>query len=510
MQVRVDDRVVLLIHGGWVITDPRKKGDGVLRDAAVAVAEDGTVAEVADYRKLRQQYPEAEIEGGGGYAVMPGMIDAHSHGMGLSYFELGAGYDHIESWNMRLPGLRRPDPYLDSIWCGIKHLRSGCTTIHHMGGAPEAPISAYRQLGVRWAFSLTVKDRNLVTYDDDAFIEELPEDLRRSMRSLLMPDSSEALRAYMEEFRRVHSEYATGTDPVMLGPMGPQWCSEELLKAVAREAHDLGTRIHMHAIQTPYQREAVRRESGCSPAEYLRRIEFLGDNLTLGHAVWFDEGDLDLLAESGCSVTHHASCNLNMRNGILPLPHLLSRGITVAIGVDGKGINDDEDILQEMTVVEKLHRLSDLSFGAPLSVTSEEIVAMATTSGAHVLGLEDLVGTLEPGRAADAAVIDVRPRPWISPDVSIADRLVMHARGGDVHTVVVGGQVLMRDREILTVDEEALLEELVDSIPPESSPGALARASLLRDLYPHAQDFYRDWDIPPGIRVEPFYPVNRR
>lgn len=492
------------------MTDPRRGEDGVLRDAAVSVTEDGTVAEVADYRQLRKRYPEVEVEGGAGFAVVPGMIDAHSHGMGISYFELGAGYDHIESWNMRLPGLRRPDPHLDSTWCGIKHLRSGCTTIHHMGGAPGAPIRAYRQLGMRWAFSLTVKDRNLVTYDDDAFSEGLPRELRLRMQSMLMPDSSEVRRAYIEEFRRIRSEYGTEDHPVMLGPMGPQWCSEALLGAVVLEAHDLGARIHMHAIQTPYQREAVRRERGCSPAEYLSDIGFLGPHLTLGHAVWFDEGDLDLLAESGCSVTHHASCNLNMRNGILPLPHLLARGITVAIGVDGKGLNDDEDILQEMTVVEKMHRISDLSFGAPLSVTSEEIVAMATTSGAEVLGLEGIRGTLEPGRAADAAVIDVRPRPWINPDASIADRLVMHARGGDVHTVVVGGQVVMRDREILTLDEEALLEELVESIASEPSQEARVRADLFRDLYPYAAEFYRDWEIPPGVPVEPFYPVNRR
>ena len=499
-----------LVRGRWIITDPSLGMDGILEDGAVAIDDKGQVGDVDAFDRLTASHPEATIEGSADALVMPGMIDAHSHGMGLSYFELGLGYDHLESWNLQLPSVARPDPYLDHIWCAIKHLRSGCTTLHHMGDNPDIAVQSYRDLGIRWAFSLTVKNRNFITYDDPAFLKTLPDELHQAVRSHILKDPEQVKNQFLDHFDRAWTKYHTPGTPVFLGPMGAQWCTEDLLTACRDRASKYGTRIHMHGVQTPYQREALLREHEKSAIEYLADLDVLGPNFTLGHGVWLNDRDMDLLAESGTSLTHHASCNLHMRNGILPLPELLARGIPVAIGVDGKGINDDEDMIQELKVVEKLHRLYDLTFGAPL-LSAETIVQMATQGGAHVLGLETVVGTLTQGKAADITVIDMVEHPWMDPKNSPYERLVMHTPARDVHTVLVDGQVVMRDREILTLDEEALLDDLYQSIRDSVARAAPTDTSrTMKALYPHVKAFYADWEPVPNQPFTPYYAVNRK
>ncbi len=506
-----EDRVVRLVHGGYVIIDPSAGNRGIISDGAVAVGTDGTIASVGPYRELVKRFPSVPVEGGSGCLVMPGMIDAHSHGSGLSYFELGPGYDHLEYWNTVIPTIARPDPYLDTLWCAIKHIRSGCTTIHHMSGAAGIPdaIAAYREAGVRWACSPTIKDQNLLTYDDDTFFRRLPQDLRRRTEKFYCPDRSELHRQYFEDFAALHEQYHSPTSPIGLGPMGPQWCSEQLLRRMREVADERGIRIHIHAVQTPYQNESVVREHGQTSVQYMHRLGLLGPDFVLGHGVWMSQRDIEILAECGASVTHHPSCNLNMRNGILPLKAVLEAGITAAVAIDGKGINDDEDMIAEMRAAEKLHRISDLDPGSPLAVTPEMLVQMTTSDAAEILGLKDMCGRLQKGMAADIAVVDLTPDPYVTPQATPQERLVMQKSRHDVRTVIASGEVLMRDGEILTTDEEALKEELVDSLSAPEGPDAGRRTRLLEELRPHILRHYQEIEpIPEEIR--PFYPLNRR
>lgn len=501
-------RIVRLVRGEYVLFDPAAGEDGVLAHGAVAVKADGKVASVGPYRQLRQEYPDVPVEGDDQCLVMPGMIDSHSHGSGLSYFELGPGYDHLEYWKTITPTISRPDPYLDTLWCAVKHIRSGCTAIHHMGGMKgvDRVLSAYQKAGMRWAFSATIQDANLLTYDDNAFFPSLPPDLRERAEARYRPeDPGGFIRQYFEEFRALCAEHAK-TAPIGLGPMGPQWCSGELLKAMREVAGELDAKIHMHAVQTPYQNDSIVRTHGQTSIAYLDQLELLGPHLTIGHGVWMSERDIALLAEAGASVTHHPGCNLNMRNGILPLKAILAAGITVAVAIDGKGINDDEDIIAEMRLAEKLHRVADLQPGTPRAVTPAMLVEMTTTNAARIVGWEDVCGRLQPGLAADLAVVDLAPDPYVHPEATPQERLVMQKSRHDVRLVMVEGQVLMRDGNMLTIDEEALKHELVHSLTASSSQG---EAELLEQLRPHILRHYQDLaPIPEAFR--PFYPLNRR
>ncbi len=503
----------MLVRGAFVITDPTQGNNGICRDSAVAVADNGRVAEIDNFDTLKRRYPDAAVEGDATYLVMPGLIDAHCHGNGISHFELGLGYNHLEYWNMSLPSLPKADPYLNNLWCGIKHIRSGCTTIHHMNlmgtwEAVQIPIRAYQDLGIRWAYSLTVKNRNLVTYDDDAFFETLPAGLKESVKDYFSVDEAAVQDRFFDLLERLRSEYHTPEHPLMLGPMGPQWCSAELLTEMKRYADRLGLRIHMHGIQTPYQKESIYRKHGISGVEYLKTFGLLDTNLTLGHGVWVSASDMDLLAAAGCTLTHHASCNLNMRNGLLPVAELLSRGIVVSISIDGKGINDDEDMIQEMRLVEKLHRIAALTPGDPPTVTPAQIIAMGTVNGANVLGLDRICGTLEPGKAADIILVDFTPRPWVHPDLTAYDRFVMQSKAADVKTVIVDGRVVMREGRLLTVDEADVARRLAESMHEIQDPDEKAKAELLLSLRPHVRKFYQGWKG--SEDAQPFYRINSR
>lgn len=500
-----------LIRGRWVMTDPRLGDQGITPEGAVAVGNDGTVVETGLYADLRQRYPEAPVEGGSNLLVMPGLVDAHSHGSGLSYLELGLGYDHLEYWNTYLEGLNRPDPYLDHLWCGLKHLWSGCTTIHHMGGplpeTVENAVLAYRDLGIRWALSLTVKDQNLITYDDECFQRNLPDHLQEAFRRTFGDEIGDTRTRYLEAFEEAVSRWHRPGRPVGHAPMGPQWCSEELLGSIGDSARWHQVRVHMHAIQTPYQREWVHRYHGISPGEYIDRMGLLGPDLTIGHAVWMTGEDLDRLAASGSSVTHHASCNLNMRNGIMPLAPMLSRGINVAVGIDGKGLNDDEDMIQEMRLVEKLHRIADLSPGSPPGASAQDVVIMATIGGAQALGLEDVTGTLEAGKAADILAIDMSPRPYLHPDLCPYEILVLTRKTSDVQLVMVEGNVLLREGEPTRVDQLEVARDLAASVG--GRPWSPERHHLMEELRPYLVDFFSSWQ---GAEAgaNPYYVVNRR
>ena len=506
-----DERISRLVRGGYVLVDPSAGRDGVIPGGAVAIHSDGTVASVGTYDALARRFPDAPVEGSSECLVMPGMIDSHSHGSGLSYFELGPGYDHLERWNTIIPTIARPDPYLDTLWCAVKHIRSGCTTIHHMSGRAgiRKALNAYDQVGIRWACSVTAKDQNLLTYSDETFFTELPPELRQAAEELYCPDRRELHQHYYEDFLSLWDDRHTSVSPIMLGPMGPQWCSTEFLLKMRELADKCGARTHMHAVQTPYQNDSVVRAHGRTSVGYLADLGLLGPDLTIGHGVWMSEKDIELLADANVSITHHPGCNLNMRNGILPLKAILEAGITTAIAIDGKGINDDEDIIAEMRLAEKLHRVADLDPGRPPALTPEMLVEMTTTAPAEILGLRNVCGRLTEGMAADIAVVDLAPDPYMHSGATPQQRLVMQKSRHDVRTVIVNGEVLMRDGVILCIDEEALKKDLVNSLSAPEGPRARDRADLLEALRPHILKHYQGIEpIPESIR--PFYPVNRR
>ena len=504
-----------LVWGKYMVTRPGDEGAPVLSDAAVFVR-DGRVKEVGPYHSLRAKYPNARVIGDGTHLVMPGLVDAHSHCRGLAPWRAGIPYGQLEPWLHEVGFYPSLPPRLGALYSALKHIRSGFTCLHYlpiprypleeqeraMQEAAEALVSS----GLRIAFSVPVKDRNYVTYDDQAFISSLPGRLReRLLRTLPKPGAS-----FIDEFVDLAASFARSYRGdrfrVMLGPVGPQWCSEQLLMAVADLAERLDTRIHMHTLQTPLQRAWGYRQHKDGLISYLADLGLLGPRLTLGHAVWLSERDIERMGENGVSVTHHAGCNLNMRNGIAPVDALLARGVTVAMGLDDKPFDEQEDGFQEMKLILLLHRVNDHRLGAGC-IDEYAVLRMATESGAEVLDYAGQCGRLEPDCFADMILLDPAPllQPWLAPEVDIRTALLYAGNAELVRTVLVGGEVVMEDGRVVTFDEEALEAEVREHLQQVRRDPEAER--LWAELREHFLRFYSNWELPSG---RPFYLFNSR
>ena len=288
----------------------------------------------------------------------------------------------------------------------------------------------------------------------------------------------------------------------LLSPINLPRCSDDFLRSVKEHALSYRTGIHIHLQETIYQRMYSESRFGKTPLAHLRDLEFLGPDVSCAHGVWLTDTDIDILAETGTCVCHNASSNLRLKSGVAPVNALNAKGVTVAIGIDEAGLNDDNDILQEMRLVQKLHRVPGMGTPSP---TSHQVLQMATANGAQATLFADRIGSLEIGKRADIVLINLThiTEPYLDPNTNIVDAILYRGRGLDVDTVIVDGEVLMRNRNFTKVDQAAITAELqaqLASMPPD-----LDKRQLAQDLYPYVQAFFQQWALGKGI---PHYVYN--
>src|SRR6266568_6567187 len=451
----------LLLRGKYVLTSaaaPR-----VLTDAAVRVS-GGMVAEVGDWAALRQAHREARVVGNGKQLLLPGLVDAHSHGRALSPIQKGVLNDYLENNLLDWAFMPVFDPELMAALAAWRHLRSGCTTIHHMGfdtegpqarGRSEKAIRTYLRSGIRLAFAPGVRNVDKLVLDSAAFLATLPPDLEAFAAPLVNVDAKRMEEEYFALFANLYERFASEETRVLLSPSWAQACTEAFLLRAKATADRLGkVPIHMHCVQTPIQRAFSFRKYGKSAVAWLDELGLVDENLALGHAIWVTEEDIDRLATRRASVTSHPSCNLGMRNGLAPISVMHRRGVNVAMGLDDKTINDDEDAVMELRMLHKLHRVPDFDMRTP-ALDAYDVLRMGTLNGARAVGFGGQIGALKPGMKADMILVDldrVLRDPWMTDDLAIAEAFVHRAMGEDVDTAIVGGRVVMQDRTMTTLD----------------------------------------------------------
>lgn len=257
-------------------------------------------------------------------------------------------------------------------------------------------------------------------------------------------------------------------------------------------AEETNAPMHMHLLETPYQKEYAYRRTGRSALEYLDRFGLIGPQLTIGHGVWMTSDDLALVAERGACLCHNCSSNLRLKSGTADLSAFLNTGVPVALGIDEAGLNDDRDMLQEMRLALTLHRPA--GHGAPCPEASQ-ILRMATEHGAATTPFRGQIGRLAPGLLADIVLLDWRAVtwPWQDPEIPLIDVLVRRARPSAVATVMIGGDVVYEENRFVRVDREAVLETIARDLgQPETDVDARMR-QLSRGLIGPVSKFYRNW-----------------
>lgn len=509
---------MLILRGGFVLVDPAR-GE-VIRDGAVRI-EAGRVAEVGPAAALLRRFPGAEVIGAADDIVMPGLIDAHSHGRGLSPIQKGVLYDYLENAFLDWSTMAYLPNELCAALSAVRHLRYGATTIHHTGWNDEGPdataearkaILAYRAAGIRLAYSPAVRNRNKFCVDEQEFAKTLPDDLADFVRPFIAYDADAIEQGYMDLFEALHAEFDGPMSRIFHGPSWAHGTTESFFRRVRDSAAANGNiPIHIHTLQTPHQRAYGLKAHGRSLVAYLDDLGLLGPHVTLGHAVWLSEADIALLAARGASTTHHASCNLHVRNGISPVVPMLRAGVNVAMGIDDKSINDDDDPFMELRLIHMLARVPGFDLGAETRLSASEVLAMGTVNAARTLGFGGQLGTLAPGMLADAVVLDTAEMlrdPWTSDRLSIPDLILLRAKGSHTKHVVVDGKVVMREGRLVTMDVDALHAEIRAWVAKHQDAAADPRkVEMIRRLKPHFHAWHRDMLAHLDVTV-PHYMLN--
>ncbi len=418
-----------------------------VRDGAVLVGADGRIAAVGP--RLSIEPPGgAEIVELGAAALLPGLVNVHAHPE-LALFRGGLEDLRFRDWILRLVGSKRAalvdaDYDVAARWAMVESLRAGITTLAatEMSGASAG---ALREAGMRGI----------------VFRETFGPDPARA------EDSIRELRAATDALRRGETELVR----VGISPHAPYTVSDRLFAAAAEYALAEGLPLAVHAAESEAEDDLVVRGGGDfapglrargidtpargrSTVEMLDRLGVLRTRPLLIHCVRLDAEDVRRLADSGAAVAHCPVANARLGHGVAPFPELREAGVRVGLGTDSVGSNNRTDLLEEARVASILHRAGRRS---PDYLPAEELLRLCTLDGARALGLEDRIGSLEPGKDADLCAVSLaapHARPVHDPFAA-----VFHAaRGTDVVLAAVRGRILFRDGEVLTLDAAALGE----------------------------------------------------
>jgi 5-methylthioadenosine/S-adenosylhomocysteine deaminase len=490
---------------------PGPTAAGILHGAAVAVVSN-RIAAVAAPPELAARWPDARVIALPDCVVMPGLVNAHQHGRGLSQIQLGYHDTFLESWIAGRRARGALDAYAVTRLAAARMVANGVTTAVHANysygtGDYEQEFRdqcrAYDSVGLRVTMCVGAMDRGSVVYPphESCFLAGLNADLKAWLSSPGAPAYAGDGPATIALMERLLKDF--GAHPrirLCYGPAGPQWVSDELWSVIALDAADKKLGLHLHALESPAQRRAAKE---LYPEGVFQRLENLGvmtGRTVVAHGVWVEESDMTILARNGVTVVRNPGCNIRMRNGIAPLARYLERGVRVAIGTDNCSMMDDEDLLSELRLAGHLAREPDWDGPSPPEV--DDLLAMATTSGAAAAQYADEIGTLEPGMRADIAAFSLKRTrdPWLDPDMSLMDAFLSKAQGNDARLTMVDGRVLYQDGAfadptISDAEELAVASARAARIPVDS-----ANRERTRRLQRHLCEHYRVLADEPSAR----------
>jgi len=418
-----------------------------IRNAMIVTMKDGEEPYVGDLliendriKAIGAEIPAADTASadktiqGEGFVAMPGLINAHQH----SPMSLLRGFSDdmkLMDWLSRkmLPAESKMTPediYWGSLLAIAEMIRSGTTCFADMYIHMDQIAEAVMTSGMR--ASLT---RGLVFLEDDGG--------RRMQEAIDLVER--------------WSGAGEGRITTMVGPHSPYTCPPEPLKEVVTYAEAAGKPIHIHLAETKEEVEKINERYGLTPTAYLANTGmFERVPVLLAHGVHLTSGDIDLLTGMRGGIAHNPVSNLKLGCGIAPITACMQQGITVGLGTDGAGSATTLDMFAEIKAAAWLQKLD---YEDPTALSAVQALRLATSESAKLLQIGHETGTLEAGKKADLILVHMR-QPHLQPIHDVHALLAYAASGADVDTVMVDGKLLMQGRKLLTIDEEALYEQV--------------------------------------------------
>lgn len=425
-------QVDLAIEGAYVLTMDGERN--IYPSGTVLITDDQIVA-VGPDSLLAGSYHANERIAGEGMLLMPGMVNTHTH-IAMTLFRGLADDMPLQEW------------LEDFVWPAEAQFMDSTNV----------------RLGTRLALAEMIRAGVTTFCDMYFFADGIAEETKQAgMRALIgegllifpTPSSPtpevafQRTRDFIESYRE---------DPLiqpMVAPHSPYACSDSMLRAARALADAYEVPMTIHLAETQREDEDIRNATGNSPTAYLAELGVLAPGLIAAHSVVLSEADIALYQDHGVGVAHCPESNLKLASGIAPIPALRAAGVPVGLGTDGPTSNNNLILMEDLSLAGKIHKVASMD---PSVLPAEELLAMATIEGARVLGLDDEVGSLEVGKQADLIAIDL-DQPHLTPLFSPYSQIVYAAQGPDVIHVWVAGQCLMRNRQLLTLDETAILRQ---------------------------------------------------
>ncbi len=419
----------LLLTGRFVLPMDTKKT--VIKDGGAAIGGD-TLLAVDTTAELLRRYPQAEVLHEPHGLIMPGLVNVHTHAA-MALFRGLADDLPLMQWlqDCIFPveaSLTGELVYQGSLLSICEMIRSGTTSFCDMYLFADEVAQAAAKAGIR------------------AWVGEVLYDFP----SPNYGESANGLACTKDLFARWRNHPLI---TVTVDPHAVYTCSPDLLTELGGMARDEGALYVIHLAENAEEVRICRERYGCTPVEHLEALGLLGPHVVADHCVMLTATEIALLAERGVKVAHCPESNLKLASGIAPVAEMLAAGITVGIGTDGSASNNDVDMFGEMNTAAKIQKFRCMD---PTAMSADLTLTAATSGGAKVLGAEACIGSLEPGKKADCIVVDF-DQPHLTPVYHPISHLVYAARGADVLHSVINGQVVMRNRELLTIDEKAVL-----------------------------------------------------
>lgn len=434
---------------------------------------------------------------GNGLIALPGLANAHDHARALRNSVLGSFDKPLESWLFYLGVVPGIDPYLAAATSFARSAMRGCgrVMVHYtrMQGLTDlvtesrAVARAATDTGVRVGYAVAMRDRQPIAYADNAVVlATLPPEIREAVQWRL----ASAPKPVAEQMALVEDIAGACHGPgfnVQYGPQAVQWCSDELLRAIAAASARNGRQVHMHMLETRYQREWADKAYPDGIFNYLRDIGLLSPRLTLAHCTHCRPEELDMIAAAGVVISVNTSSNLGLRSGIAPVAEMLRRGCRVAMGLDGLALDEDDDALREVRLLYHLHK----GTGYEVAMTPAQAWRLAARHGRYAVSGLSCEGGIAAGGPADLLLLDgnTLADDRLFGSVDTFDYVMARANASHIRALIVDGERIVENGNITGIDYPELMRQMMEELrgrlkPDDAWPGVVRKLdAALKPFY---------------------------